>query len=193
MADVPARGTGHTEHSPCPGEAVVASVVDLGPMSSSSYHPSRLGSTVLCLAAVVLLVSCGGSSDPGGASATASSSAQAETTAAAAAGCADVAALESSVQALTGVEPLQDGLTGLEAAVADTKTALDTAVASATAELQPAVEDVRTQFAAVQTAASGVTTDNIKQKAPAIGAALRSLGTATTALASTLTQECPDS
>jgi hypothetical protein len=145
------------------------------------------------LAAVVLLVSCGGSSDSGGASATANSSAPAETTAAAAAGCADVAALESSVQALTDVEPLQDGFTALEAAVADTKTALDAAVASATAELQPAVEDVKTQFAAVQTAASGVTTDNIKQKAPAISAALRSLGTATTALATTLTQECPAS
>ena len=148
---------------------------------------------MLALAALMLLVSCGSSSDSGESSATASSSGPPETTAAATAVCADVAALKSSIEALADVKPLQDGLTALKAAVADTKTALDAAVASATAELQPAVEDVKTQFAAVQTAASGVTTDNIKQKAPAIGAALRGLGKATTALATTLTQKCPDS
>jgi hypothetical protein len=158
-----------------------------------SSGASRFGSTVLAVAALVLLVSCGGSSGSGAASGTTSSSAPVETTAAVAAACADVVALESSVQALTHVKPLQDGLSALAAAVASTKAALDTAAASATAALQPAVEDVKTQFAAVQTAVSGVTTDNLVQKAPAISAALRGLRAATSALATTLTQQCPGS
>lgn len=161
-------------------------------MGISSHRAGRIGSAVLAVAAALLLVSCGGSSDSGGSSAAGSSSPP-ESTTAAAASCADVAALESSLKALADVQPLQDGLTALQSAIADTKTALDTAVASATAELQPVVEDVKTQFAAVQKAASGVTTDNIKEKAPAIRASLQSLRTATTALATTLTQKCPGS
>jgi hypothetical protein len=104
-----------------------------------------------------------------------------------------VAALKSSVQTLTDIEPLQDGLNALEAAVADTKAALDTAVASVTAELQSAVQLVQTKFEAVQTALEGVTSDNFREEAPAIGAALRSLGTAMTSLATTVSQECPES
>jgi hypothetical protein len=38
---------------------------------------------------------------------------------------------------------------------------------------------------------SGVTTDNLRQKLPAISTALQQLGTSTESLATTLTQECP--
>jgi hypothetical protein len=38
---------------------------------------------------------------------------------------------------------------------------------------------------------SGVTTDNLRQKLPAISTALQQLGTSTASLATTLTQECP--
>ena len=155
-------------------------------------HSKRLGSAVLTAVALVLLVSCGGSDDTPGASAPTSSESSSATTAAPDA-CADVTALKASLQALTSVKPLQDGLTALEGAVADTKTALDAAVASASAELKPAVEQVKTQFAAVQTAAEGVTADNLREKGPAIAVALHGLGTAARSLATTLTQGCPES
>jgi hypothetical protein len=106
------------------------------------------------------------------------------------AACADVAALKSSLESLMNVKPLQDGLTHLNATIADVKTKLDTAVASAAAVLQPAVEQVKTAFTAVQTAASGVTTDNLREKAPAIGAALQQLSAPTASLATMLTQRC---
>jgi len=142
------------------------------------------------MAAGLFLASCG-SSDSSEATTTPDSS-SASATAAAAEGCTDVAALKSSVQTLTDIEPLQDGLNALEAALADTKAALDTAIASVTAELQPPVEQLETAFTAVQTAADGLTTDNLKEKAPGIVTALRGLETALTSLATTLTQECPE-
>ena len=98
-------------------------------------------------------------------------------------------------QVLAGakVKPLQDGLTALNTAIANVKTSLDTVAASTSAVLQPAVEQVKTAFAGLQTAASGLTADNLKQKAPSIDSAITQIGTATTALASTLTQNCPAS
>ncbi|WP_322938389.1 hypothetical protein [Nocardioides bizhenqiangii] len=151
----------------------------------------RFGSALLAVVAGVFLASCG-SSDPSDTTTTADSSSP-FATATAAAGCTDVAALKSAVQTLTDIEPLQDGLNALEAALADTNTALDTAVASVSAELQPAVGQLETAFAAVQTAADGLTTDNLKEKAPGIVTALRGLETALTSLTATLSQECPES
>jgi hypothetical protein len=146
---------------------------------------------VLVVVAMVFLISCGSGDDSSSSNSTPDSSTPPPATATAAAGCTEVAALKSSVQALTDVEPLQDGLNALEASVGDTKAALDAAVASATAELQPAVEQVKTAFAAVQTAVNGVTTDNLTEKAPAIATALRGLDTALGSLGDTLTQKCP--
>ena len=100
-------------------------------------------------------------------------------------------ALKSSLDALTKINPLQDGLTSLNAAIADVKTKLDVAAASAGTDLQPAVDQVKTAFAALQTAVNGVTTDNLRQKLPAISTALQQLGTSTASLATTLTQKCP--
>ena len=149
----------------------------------------RFAPALLVLAIGMFLVSCG--EDDPSASPTANSSRPSGTTTAAA-GCADVAALKSSVQTLTDIEPLQDGLNALEASITDTRAALDTAVASVTGELQPVVEEVETQFAAVQTAVDGVTTDNLKENAPAVATALRGLETALTSLAAAVTKECPE-
>jgi hypothetical protein len=52
--------------------------------------------------------------------------------------------------------------------------------------LQPSAQQVKTTFAELQTAASGITADNLKQKAPAIAAALKQVATARQALSSTL-------
>jgi hypothetical protein len=91
------------------------------------------------------------------------------------------------------VRPLQDGVTALTAAIADVKTNLDKAEASASEALQPSVQQVRTAFDGVQTAVSGLTADNLKEKAPAIGAALTELATATKAFSTTLSERCPGS
>jgi hypothetical protein len=107
------------------------------------------------------------------------------------AACEDVAALKSSLEALAKVRPAQDGVGALKTAIANVKSSLEAAEASASPVLQPKVEQVKTAFAELQTAASGLTTDNFRQKAPSIASAMRQVGTATEALSSTLRQSCP--
>jgi hypothetical protein len=157
-------------------------------------------STSAALAAVALLCllgSCGTSSTPSQTSAPATAAAPATSAAPATVNpttaCADVAALRSSLEALTKVRPAEDGVTALTTAIANVKTSLDKAEASAGPAVQPSVQQVKTAFAELQTAASGVTADNLKQKAPAIASAMKQVASATQALSSTLTQSCPGS
>jgi hypothetical protein len=81
----------------------------------------------------------------------------------------------------------------LTTAIANVKANLDKAEASVSPVLQPSVQQVETAFGELQTATSGLTTDNLKEKAPAIAAALRQVATATKALSSTLAESCPGS
>ena len=161
------------------------------------HHARRSASAVLAAVAVLcVLASCGTSSAPAQASspeASAAPTSSAATTAAPTTACADVAALKSSLQALTKVQPAEDGLMALTTAIAAVKTNLDKAAASASPALQPSVQQVKTAFAELQTAASGLTADNLREKAPAIAAALKQVATAAEALSSTLTQSCPGS
>ena len=108
-----------------------------------------------------------------------------------AADCAASSALKSSLEDLTKVKPLQDGLTALTTAIANVKSSLGVAAASASAVLQPAVEGVKTAFAELETATSGLSADTLRQQAPEINTALQQIGTATSSLATTLTQSCP--
>lgn len=151
----------------------------------SSRWRSAAG-VMLAAALATGLAGCSGSTTPsqsGSAAANTSSSA----------GCADVAALRDSLTALTQVKPLQDGVPALQAAIAKVKTSLDAAQASASTTLQPEVAKVKSAFDALQTAADGVSSDNLQQKAPMIVVALSQLGTAASALATTVTQDCPGS
>jgi glucose/arabinose dehydrogenase len=141
-----------------------------------------------------ILASCSPSSTPSTTSppeTTAAPATSAQTTATPAEACADVAALKSSLEALTKVRPLQDGVGALTTAIDNVKIDLDKAEGSASEALQPSVQQVKTAFEGLQTAASGLTTDNLKEKAPAIGAALTQLATATRALSSKLRESCP--
>lgn len=149
---------------------------------------------IAVVALLCILVSCSPSSTPSPASSPETAAApttSAQTTAAADEACADVAALRSSLEALTNVRPLQDGVTALTTAIADVKTNLEKAEASASEELQPSVQQVKTAFDDVQTAVSGLTADNLREKAPAIGATLTQLATATKALSTALRESCP--
>ncbi len=136
-------------------------------------------SSVACLG---VLSACGSSSTPDQSTPT--------STVSAAAGCADVTALKESLDALAKVRPLQDGTAALTTAIANVRTSLDAAVASASSTLQPEVAQVKTAVAALESAATGLTADNLTQKLPTITAALAQVATATTALASSVTQNC---
>lgn len=104
--------------------------------------------------------------------------------------CADVTALEDSLKALTEVNPVADGTDALNAAIDDVNSNLDAAMDSASAELKPQLDDVETAFASLQEAVTGLTTDNLTEKAPEISAALFEVGTATKALGTSITDNC---
>ena len=161
------------------------------------HRPRRFVFAVVAAAALLcVLTSCGTSSTPSQTSppaTTAAPTTATPTTAAPTTACADVAALKSSLEALTKVRPAQDGVTALTTAIADVKTNLDKAEASASPALRPSVQQVKTAFAELQTAASGISTDNLKEKVPAIVAALKEVSTATEALRSKLAETCPGS
>ena len=160
------------------------------------HNGRRSASAALAAVALLcVLASCGTSSAPTQTSTPEASAAttSAPTSAAPTAACADVAALKSSLEALTKVKPVEDGLPALTTAIANVKTNLDKAQTSASPALQPSVQQVKTAFDELQTAASGVNADNLKQKAPAIAMAMKHVATSTQALASTLTQSCPGS
>jgi hypothetical protein len=146
------------------------------------------------VALLCVLTSCSTPSTPTQMSpATTAAPTTAAPTTAAPAACADVGALKSSLEALTKVKPAEDGVPALKTAIANVKTNLAPAEASASEALQPSVEQVKTAFADLQTAASGLTTDNLREKAPDIAAAMKQVRTATAGLSSTLTQSCPGS
>jgi hypothetical protein len=155
--------------------------------------------SVAAVAVLCVLGSCGTSSTPSQTSPPATTAAPATsaipttTATPTTAGCEDVAALKSSLDVLTKVRPAQDGVPALKTAIANVNTNLDKAKASASPVLQPDVEQVKTAFADLQTAASGLTADNFKQKAPSIALAMTQVAAATKALSSTLTQSCPGS
>jgi len=168
---------------------------DPGDYATRLRRARRSASAAVAAAALLcLLSSCGTGSTPSQTSppaATAPSTAAAPpTTAAPAAACADVAELKSSLEALAKVKPAEDGVAALKTAIENVKSNLEPAVASASDVLQPSVEQVKTAFAELQTAASGLTKDNFREKAPGIRTAMTQVRAATAELSSTLTESC---
>jgi len=85
----------------------------------------------------------------------------------------------------------RNGSAALESALADVKTKLDATVASASGALKPQVDQVKTAFEGLQSATTGLTKDNLAQRAPQIATALAQVATATAAFAATLSKNCP--
>jgi hypothetical protein len=166
-------------------------------------RPARRSASLATAAVVLLsvLMSCSTGSTPSQTqSATTAAPTTAATTTAAptvsaapAAACADVAELKSSLEALTTVKPAEDGVPALKTAISNVKANLAPAEASASEVLQPSVEQVKTAFAELQSAADGLTRDNLRAKAPDIAAAMKQVRTATAALSATLTESCQGS
>ena len=157
-------------------------------------HPVRRSLSVLVALGALSwgLAACGSDSDPA-AGAADSPSATESTESAEEAGCADVAALEESLASLTDVDLQQDGAAGLTSAIAEVKADLETAKSSVSEALKPQVDEVTAAFDALETATSGLSTDTIRDQAPAILAALQQVATATTDLAASVSQSCPES
>jgi hypothetical protein len=108
-------------------------------------------------------------------------------------GCAELGKLETSLEDLSNVNPLKDGLDALNAAVADSRAQLATAASAVSDALKPSVKKVQAAFQQLQSALQGVTTDNLAQSATEVGTALTAVGSATTDLKQTLDQQCPQS
>ena len=164
-------------------------------MRLSRAHRSA-SAAAAAVALLCVLMSCSTGSTPTQtqpATTAAPTTAVPTTSSAPAAACADVAELKSSLEALTKVEPAEDGVPALRTAIANVKANLAPAEASASELLQPSVEQVKTAFAELQSAADGLTRDNLRAKAPDIAAAMKQVRTATAALSSTLTESCQGS
>lgn len=146
----------------------------------------------LALVALLGLAGCG-SSSPTPSASPSSSSTMSSSTPSAPGYCAQAQSLRASLDTLRNVDVATDGVDALRSALADVKTDLDATATAAAAELKPQLDQVRTALDAVQTAADGLSTDNVLQKAPGIVDALRQLGTATDALTTAVTQRCPSS
>ena len=158
----------------------------------------RLLGRALCAALLVVslswaMVACGGDSTSGGESSSsgAATTTTGATTAAASAECADLTALEDSLAALADVDVKRDGVEALTTAIAQVGTDLSTAKTSVSAALEPQVRAVASAFDTLRTAVSGLTTDNLVDKAPSIKSAMKGFSAATTDLVTAITQSCP--
>lgn len=105
--------------------------------------------------------------------------------------CDDLAKLRSSLDALTKFDFAQGGLPALQSAINDVKTDLAAAEAAASPVLQPSVQQVKTAFDSLQTATAGLTPDNRREKLPAIATSVVQVVTATQALNTTIREHCP--
>lgn len=177
----------------------VEGVVELPRSRFNAKRRARrfVSAAAAAVALLCVLTSCTGSPTPTQtgppATTVAPTTAAPTTTAESTAACEDVAELKSSLEALTNVKPREDGVAALRTAIANVRTSLESAEASSSGVLQPSIEQVKTAFAELQTAASGLSTDNLAQKAPSIVVALQQVRTATAELSSTLKEACPRS
>ena len=116
---------------------------------------------------------------------------QFDTTVTASAACTDAAALRASLETLKAVDVRQNGVPALTSALTDAKAKLLVSVASASAALKPSVQGVKTSVNALESAASGLTTSNVTQQAPAVASALAGVAVATRSLTTAISQGCP--
>ena len=153
------------------------------------HHVMRSRILVLPLMAVVLALAASGCSDSDDGSGGTTPAATGGT--AATSGCDEVNALKDSLTSLTEVDLVGEGTEALESAASDVKTDLDAAVLAVGAELQPAVDEVKTSFDDLETALQGVSSaGGLGAAATEVGNALAELGTALTGLTSEISQTC---
>jgi hypothetical protein len=138
---------------------------------------------------LLLAVACSGSDGSG----TDSSTPAATSASAAVDGCAELAALETSLEALSSIEPLQDGLNALESALCRLEDEAHGGRKRRVGDAEAGGRGCADAFDQLQSALQGVTLSSLAASATAIGTALAGVGSAATNLKSTLSQDCPGS
>ena len=151
--------------------------------------PARL----LLLAMICLIAAaCGGSSDDssGATSATTTTSAASWTTAAASQACADAAALKASVAELDQLDPPEAGKAGIQAALDKVSTNLAALKTSAKSQWSSQVAELDGAVQALKTTIAGIDGDSLLSAVPTILSDLERIDTAWKALEQQIDQDC---
>lgn len=152
------------------------------PLSAAVAACALLGALMACSSTAPSAGSSAGTSAPAASSMTPSAESSPD--------CAQLEALKASLVALGNVNVVKNGVDALNSAVAAVKINLDSAASTASSNVAPELNQVRIAFDAVQTATSGLTKNNLREKAPAIASSLGQLATATKALSEAVSQRC---
>jgi hypothetical protein len=148
----------------------------------------------LLLFAMVCLVAaaCGGSGDDtsGAAPATTTTTTAASGTTAASQACADAAALKASVAELDQVDPPTAGKAGIQAALDKVSTNLAALKASAKSQWSSQLADLDGAVEALKTTIAGISGDSLVSDLPTIVSDLKRIDTAWTALQQQIDQAC---
>ena len=148
----------------------------------------------LLLFAMVCLVAaaCGGSGDDtsGAAPATTTTTATSATTAAASQACADAAALKASMAELDQLDPPGAGKAGIQAALDEVRTNLAALKTSANSQWSSQITELDGALEALKATIAGINGDSLLQDLPTIVSDLGRIDTAWTALQQQIDQDC---
>jgi hypothetical protein len=150
--------------------------------------PARL----LLLVMVCLAAACGGSGGDtsGAAPATTTTTAAGGTTAAASQACADAAALKASMAELDQLDPPEAGKAGIQAALDKVSTNLAALKTSAKSQWSSQVAELDGAVEALKTTIAGIDGDSLLSAVPTIVSDLKRIDTAWTALQQQIDQDC---
>jgi hypothetical protein len=146
---------------------------------------------LLLLAMICLIAAaCGGSSDDSGATSATTTSAASGTTAAASQACADAAALKASVAELDQLDPPEAGKAGIQAALDKVSTSLAALKTSAKGQWSSQVAELDGAVQALKTTIAGIDGDSLLSAVPTILSDLERIDTAWKALEQQIDQDC---
>jgi hypothetical protein len=149
--------------------------------------PARL----LLLAMVCLAAACGGSGDDtSGATPPATTTGASGTTAAASQACADAATLKASVAELDQLDPPEGGKAGIQAALEKVSTNLAALKTSARSQWSSQIAELDGAVEALKTTIAGISGDSLVSDLPTILNDLQRVDTAWTALQQQIDQDC---
>jgi hypothetical protein len=149
--------------------------------------PARL----LLLAMVCLAAACGGSGDDtSGAAPPATTTGASGTTAAASQACADAATLKASVAELDQLDPPEGGKAGIQAALEKVSTNLAALKTSARSQWSSQIAELDGAVEALKTTIAGISGDSLVSDLPTILNDLQRVDTAWTALQQQIDQDC---
>jgi hypothetical protein len=140
---------------------------------------------------VCLAAACGGSGDDtSGATPPATTTGASGTTAAASQACADAATLKASVAELDQLDPPEGGKAGIQAALEKVSTNLAALKTSARSQWSSQIAELDGAVEALKTTIAGISGDSLVSDLPTILNDLQRVDTAWTALQQQIDQDC---